>query len=93
MYACQKAVCKPVFVILTTVAGVDYEAVDGEELVFNRGDQRVCHTIVILNDNILEYPPNENFFSNVKFLSGVQPIIVDPQTAEVVIDDSSEQGF
>ena len=59
---------------------------DGEELVFNCGDQRVCHTLVILNDKILEYPPNENYFSNVKFLSGVQPIIVGPQATEVVID-------
>ena len=72
------------------MAGDDYEAVGGEELVFNRGDIRACHSIFILNNSICESDPNENFFSDLAYVSGVQPIIIDPVTAQVFIDDSAE---
>ena len=75
----------------TTVVGADYVAVVGAELVFNSGDTRVCHTIEILQDDICEYPPNEFFFSNLAYVSGVMPITIAPDTAQVVIDDSDEQ--
>ena len=61
-----------------------------EELVFNRGDTHICHTIDILQDNICEYPPNENFFPDLAYVSGMQPITIAPPTAQVVIDDSDE---
>ena len=60
------------------------------DLTFNRGDTQVCHTITILQDDICEYPPNENFFSDLAYVSGVMPITIAPRTAEVVIDDSDE---
>ena len=75
----------------STVAGVDYVAVAGEELVFSRGATRVCHTIDILQDNICESSPNEFFFSDLAYVSGVQPITISPPTAQVVIDDSMEE--
>ena len=78
------------YILFNTVAGADYVAVAGEELVFNRGDTRVCHTIDILQDNICEYPPNENFFSDLAYVSGMQPITIAPPTAQVIIDDSDE---
>ena len=74
----------------TTAAGADYVAVAGEELVFSRGDTRVCHTIDILQDIICEDDPNENFFSDLSYVSGVPPITINPPTAQIVIDDSDE---
>ena len=74
---------------IPTVAGDDYTAVDGEELAFPRGSTRRCHTIDIVNDDICETDPNE-FYSDLAYVSGVQPITIDPSTAQVVIDDSRE---
>ena len=74
----------------TTVAGVDYLAVTGEELVFNPCDARVCSTIHILQDSISEHDPNEDFFMDLAYVSGVQPIIITQPMAQVVIDDSDE---
>ena len=59
--------------------------------MFSRGDTRVCHTIDILQDNICESSPNEFFFSDLAYVSGVQPITISPSTARVVIDDSMEE--
>ena len=78
------------FFLFTTVAGADYVAVAGEQLVFNVGDTRVCHTIDILQDNICENDPNEFFLSDLAYVSGVQPITIYPPTAQVIIDDSAE---
>lgn len=58
--------------------------------MFNRGDIRVCHTIDILQDSICEDDPNEHFFSDLSYVSGVLPITINPPTAEVIIDDSDE---
>ena len=74
----------------TTVAGVDYLAVSGEELVFNPDDSRVCSTIHILQDSISEHDPNEDFFMDLAYVSGVRPIIIPQPTAQVVMDDSDE---
>jgi len=57
--------------------------------VFNYGDTRVCHTLDILQDSTCEYPFNE-FFSDLAYVSGVQPITIAPPTAQVVIDDTAE---
>jgi len=45
----------------STVAGADYEAVAGEDLVFSRGATFACHTIYINQDNVCESSPNEFF--------------------------------
>jgi len=34
--------------------------------------------------------PNENFYSDLAFVSGIRPIIIDPRSAEVIIDDDAE---
>ena len=75
----------------TTVAGDDYVAVAGEELVFNRGDTRVCHTIDILRDQSIEIDSNEQFFSDLAYVSGVLSITISPPTAQVIIDDCDGQ--
>ena len=49
---------------------------------------RACHIINIVQDDLCE--DNENFFSSLSLLSGMEPITIDPSTAEVVIDDSRE---
>ena len=73
----------------TTVVGADYIA-DNVELQLYLGDIQVCHTIDILHDNICEHPLNEFFFSDLAYVSGVQPITIAPPTAQVVIDDTAE---
>ena len=73
----------------TAVAGYDYVAVANEALVFNTGDMLVCHTITIIDDNECEIDPNEQFFSDLFFVSGSQPTI-DPDRATVIINDTVE---
>jgi len=76
---------------ITTVAGFDYVEVVGKEFVFNHGDIHVCHNIDILQDSDLEFPPNEFFFVDLSYVSGVQPVIIIARpTAQVVIDDIAE---
>ena len=50
----------------------------------------MCHTITIIQDNICEIDPNEQFFSDLSFISGLQPITINPARATVIIDDSAE---
>ena len=50
----------------------------------------MCHTITILNDDECEKDPNENFFSDLSYVSGDQPIEINPARAEVVINDIGE---
>ena len=68
----------------------DYGAVVNEPLVFNMGDVRVTHTIVINQDDECEDDPYEDFFSNLALVSGVQPITVIRPRAQVIINDSLE---
>ena len=44
----------------------------------------------IVNDGICERPEIEHFLSNLRLVSGMPVIIVDPPTARVEIDDSSD---
>ena len=59
-------------------------------LSFSRGDTQVCYLIFIGNDNDCESDPNEFFFTELAYVSGVQPITIAPHTAQVIIDDSAE---
>jgi len=77
------------YMLSNTVAGADYVAVAGEDLVFHRGGTRVCHTIHIRQDNTCEIDSNEFFISGLANVRGVQ-IYIDPSTAQVVIDDIAE---
>ena len=45
----------------------------------------------IVNDDICERPEIEHFLSNLRLVSGMPVIIVDPPTARVEIDDSSDR--
>ena len=73
------------------MAGEDYEAVIRMPLNFPRGTERVCHTITILQDDECELlPGNESFFLDLSLESGVGVIIIEPPTAEVIIDDTEE---
>ena len=73
-----------------TVSPDDYEAVVNELIQFNVGDVRVNHTIIINQDEICENDPDEFFFSDITFNSGMQPINVIRETATITIDDSIE---
>ena len=73
-----------------TVSPDDYEAVVNQLIQFNMGDVRVMHTIRINQDEICETDPDEFFFSDITFNSGMQPINVIRETATITIDDSNE---
>ena len=50
----------------------------------------MCYTITIIDDDVCENDPNENFFVNLEYSSGIQPITVALNRATVTIDDDSE---
>ena len=59
-------------------------------LVFSCGATHACHTILINQDNICESSPNEFFFSDLAYVSGILPITISPPTAQVIIADSDQ---
>ena len=74
----------------STVAAPDYDAVAGQYLVFSRGATHLCIFILINDDIICESSPNEFFFSDLAYISGILPITISPPTAQVIIDDSDQ---
>ena len=48
-----------------------------------------CYTVEINDDDLCEQPP-EDFFSQLTYVVGAMPIIVDPDRARVVINDDNE---
>ena len=60
------------------------------QLEFNTGDMYHSHTITILDDLDCERNPNEQFFSDLVYVSGQMPIKIDPNRATVMIDDFNE---
>ena len=73
-----------------TVVGIDYTAAVDEQLVFAEGQSVACHKIIIIEENICENYPNEDLFSNLIYVSGIMPILIDPPRTRVVIDDTYE---
>ena len=74
-----------------TDADGDYVAVDGEILTFSLGENRVCHTIDIIQDMVCEaHPESEHFFSDLTPVIGTRDITIDPPTTQVVIYDLDE---
>ena len=69
-----------------SVAPGDYAALH-DLLVFDVGDRRVCHNIMIHDDNI--YEGTESFLSRLLYVSGQTPIIIDPEEARVFINDDN----
>ena len=68
----------------------DYESVINEGLDFVVGQDRVCHNIGITDDNICEINLNEIFFSNLELDSRGRRIDLDPERAQIIIDDANE---
>ena len=62
----------------------DFLATSGV-LEFTAGDVRQCYRVQIVDDNFCD---PELFFSNLELLSGTPVIIVSPERAVVVIQDS-----
>ena len=59
--------------------------------MFATGDDRQCHRVQIVNDDNCERDP-ELFFSRLAYVSGTPVIIVDPDTARVIIGESQGCG-
>ena len=68
----------------SSVAPDDYTAVV-QVLQFSVGDSRECFTVDITQNDLCEN--NEDFFANLEFRSGIEPIIVAPERANVLIDE------
>ena len=58
-------------------------------MVFVPGSMRECHNVSILQDEECELPL-EDFFADLAFVSGIQPINISIPTSEVIIDVSGE---
>ena len=71
------------------VAPEDYKAVLRENLVFQRGDARVCHSVAIEDDDRCEVP-YESFFSDLSLVSGISSINIICPTTEVIINDTAQ---
>ena len=72
---------------LITGAGVDYVAVSAE-LQFTVGDEKVCHQVVIIDDDDCE-PSPETFFADLSLLTG-DLVTVLPNFTLIIIDDTNE---
>ena len=72
------------------VAPEDYIS-DTGQLIFTTGDDRQCHRVRIVNNDICE-DELEQFLSNLALVSGVPRITVDPASARVIIDDTDDCG-
>ena len=59
-------------------------------LMFNTGDDRQCHIVPLVDDNVCERPEIERFHSTLDLVSGMPVIVVDPERATVYIDDSED---
>ena len=57
--------------------------------MFGVGDLRVCHNVVIMNDDNCE-TPFEDFFSNLEYDSGEMPITITRPRTQVLITSDSE---
>ena len=58
--------------------------------MFTPGSMRKCHNVSILQDDDCEQPP-EDFFADLAYVSGIQPVNITIPTTEVIIDVSGEQ--
>ena len=70
--------------------GIDYTGVVEVSLAFEVGEQCVCSDIHIIDDDICETEPVEDYFALLQFVSGDQPIIIGPSLTHVIINDTSE---
>ena len=65
-------------------------AISNLSLEFNAGETRQCYSININQDDICEIDPNESFTVSLQYESGTQPILVEPDVADVLINDNDE---
>ena len=61
----------------------------GEVIEFLPGDTNKMHRIMIVNDNICEIDPDEDFFSSITSAIGFDVMVTEP-LARVVINDALE---
>ena len=68
-------------------AGSDYKSISSFGLVFETGDSRKCHSIIINGDQFFEQPP-ERFYANLTLGKGGSGVTLKPSGAAVLIFDS-----
>ena len=76
-------------ILTILVTNMDYSGIE-VLLSFGVGDRRVCHDIDIIDDNICEVEPIEDFSVILQYVSGDQPIIIDPANTHITINDNAE---
>ena len=69
--------------------GVDCRGFEDVPLIFGVGDNRVCHSIYVLNDSLCKLSQTEDFIS---FLEYEIMIIISPDPAHIIINDSSDSS-
>ena len=50
----------------------------------------MCHNFNVTDDDKCEIDPIEDFFSNLAYVSGKEPINIDSARARVIINDTAE---
>ena len=69
---------------------MDYTAAVDEPLVFTQGQRSACHRVMITQDDICEINQIEDFFSNIAYVSGIIPSVINLPRTHVIINDTNE---
>ena len=88
LFYCNNNYYTSYFLPCSDVPG-DYDELNGIELAFNIGVDRVCHNVTINEDNICEQPA-ESFLLRLSYISGQMPITINPRETLVFITDDIE---
>ena len=72
-----------------SVEGTDYVG-QNANLEFAQGDRQSCHIVVIVQDDLCEFPEPEDFSANLAYVSGIQYVIIIQDRTKILINDSNE---
>ena len=72
-----------------SVEGTDYVG-QNANLEFAQGDRQSCHIVVIVQDDLCEFPEPEDFSANLAYVSGIQDVIIIRDRTKILINDSNE---
>ena len=75
---------------LNSVSTAEYSGIVNVRLNFAARQERACHHVSIVDDDICELDTNKNFSSGLEYGGGEQPIIVNPALTEIIIDDTNQ---
>ena len=71
-------------------ATTDYVGLADVHLYFGVGDLRVYNNIEVIHNNICESEQIKDFFVDLVYVRGEQPIVIDPERTRIVINSTAE---